>query len=816
MSEGARTLEEAVEEFLARRRRGEPIEATAFAARHPALGPGLRDALEAAELMEAAHLEPALLGELEAGERLASFRLVREVGRGGMGVVFEAIEEPLGRRVALKVLPPEQLPSRSARARFRREAELASRLDHPGICTVYAAGVESDRPWIAMRFVEGATLARRVAEAREQGERGLQLPGEGAGSRTRALSVAACFARIARALAYAHERGVVHRDVKPANVMVTPEGDPVLLDFGLAREEESDAPSLTRTGETAGTPAYIAPDLLAGEIARPDARCDVYALGVSLYECLATRQPFRAPTRLALYREILAGTAPGLRQLVPELPRDLEVVVATAMERDRERRYASAADLAADLEAVVEGHPIAARPVSSVGRITRWARREPRQALLAALLATASLALALAGGILLASRDEVRAAERQATANEVERAIAAGFNSFFDEMRGGESSAEAADAEFLRALALEPTSIEALAGAIFVSYQCDRHEEAQERLARAPPLPIFDRLRLMLRGDPMLADDSWRDEASATELFLEGMRCQVEGWKLVSPAQRARVAGRALELFNEAVVRAPHARSLYHMARATAAFDAGDAEAARSAAAALLELWRDSKPELYAAGIALNQADPEASSRILERLVELDPDHWSAHHNLGTARVLLDRPVEAERAFLRAIELVPDHAHPYNGLGLALADQGRTEEAREAYLHALDLEPDFLEALSNLGALEIQCEDWSAAKYVLAPALELDPSSLELRYDYGTALYELHEFDGAREQFQYIVSRDPERSPQPWIALAWVQLDSGAPEQALETAERGLALHPDSAELVEARGEIRRALGLGD
>ncbi len=352
VSGGLQTIEEAVEEFLVLRRSGSAIEPAEFASRHPSLGPALLDALETVDLMEGARRTSS-----EVGERIESFRLVREIGRGGMGVVYEAIEEPLGRRVALKLLPAHQLRESSARARFRREAELASRLDHAGLCTVYAAGVESDRPWIAMRFVEGETLARQITGARERGDRGLSPAGEPAWGRTSAQFVASLLARVARTLEFAHERGIVHRDVKPSNVMVGPSGDPVLLDFGLAREEE-DASSLTRTGETAGTPAYIAPELIGGEISKPDARCDVYALGVTAYECLALRLPFRAPTRAALYRMILGGAALDLARAAPGIPRDLAVVVATAMERDRSRR---------------------------------WAKREPRQALLAGLFAGAIL-----------------------------------------------------------------------------------------------------------------------------------------------------------------------------------------------------------------------------------------------------------------------------------------------------------------------------------------------------------------------------------------------------------------------------------------
>ncbi len=391
MSETPATAEEAVELFLARRQRGEAVDTKAFAALHPSLAPELESALDALIALERATVEtdPEPLPE-----HIGPFRVIRELGRGGMGVVLEAVEEPLNRRVALKVLPPELLSSPSARARFRREAELAARLDHSGIATIYGAGVENDRPWIAMRYVEGRTLARAIADTRRDARAGgascVRLASTGARGREAALLVASLLSKVARALHSAHEQGVLHRDIKPSNIIVAPDGSPVLLDFGLAIAEVSDGRSLTSTGEAPGTPAYLTTESVSGELPRPDVQSDVYALGVTLYECLALRRPFDAPTPAALYHAILTGAPAGVRVLNTSVSRDLAVVTATAMERDRGRRYRSASALADDLEACVAGRPIAARPVPLYGRVLRWARREPR------------LALAIAAAIVIA------------------------------------------------------------------------------------------------------------------------------------------------------------------------------------------------------------------------------------------------------------------------------------------------------------------------------------------------------------------------------------------------------------------------------
>ncbi len=368
------SVEEAVELFLEQRRRGEPVDARAFAARHARLGPDLGAALDALLALDSAASD-ADLDAFTVPDRVGPYRVVREIGRGGMGVVLEAIEEPLGRRVALKVLPPQFLNSAAARRRFQREAELASRLDHPSIATVYGTGVEESRPWIAMRYVEGPTLAHAIAAARAEQATCARIPAQDSSDRNAPLVIAACIAKVARALQAAHAQGVVHRDVKPSNILLTAVGEPVLVDFGLAIPEDADGHSLTRTGDTAGTPAYIAPEILAGERQRPDAQGDVYALGVTLYECLALRRPFEAPTPLALYRAILSNDPADLRSLRRNVPHDLAVVTHTALERDRARRYASAAALADDLERVLRAEPVLARPPSIAYRARKFVQR---------------------------------------------------------------------------------------------------------------------------------------------------------------------------------------------------------------------------------------------------------------------------------------------------------------------------------------------------------------------------------------------------------------------------------------------------------
>jgi len=229
-------------------------------------------------------------------ELVGRFQLVRLLGRGGQGTVHLARDPVLKREVALKLLDLPFGRGEDARHRFRREAEAASRVSHPGICAVHEVGEHEGRPYIVMQYIDGENLAVRIAR-----ERGCSS-GSGAEQRARVEWAIGLVERVGRAAHAAHEAGVVHRDLKPGNIALLASGEPVVLDFGLARDDAEDSGSLTRTGDSFGTPAYMAPEQIQSDGRPMDRRTDVYALGVLLYECLALRRPFEAPTRTSLVR----------------------------------------------------------------------------------------------------------------------------------------------------------------------------------------------------------------------------------------------------------------------------------------------------------------------------------------------------------------------------------------------------------------------------------------------------------------------------------------------------------------------------------
>ncbi len=309
-------------------------------------------------------------------DRIGPFRLVRRIGGGGMGIVHLAVEEGLGREVALKLIRADHLPFGDSQRRFRREIEVVAGLRHPGIVPVLSCGEDAGVPYYAMELVAGRSLASVIADAREQPAAGGTGLFAQPGARER---VDACFRialQVAQALVHAHERGVVHRDVKPSNIMLDADGRARLIDFGLAHVAAGE--SMTRTGVQPGSLAYMSPEQVRGEPV--DATTDVWSLGVTLYELLSTRLPFAGDTEERLRRAILESTPAPLHGGASRVPWDAAIVVATAMAPERTRRYRTMAAFAADLQAYLERRPIAARRPGALLRARRWVQRRPGRA----------------------------------------------------------------------------------------------------------------------------------------------------------------------------------------------------------------------------------------------------------------------------------------------------------------------------------------------------------------------------------------------------------------------------------------------------
>ncbi len=401
-----------VDEFSRRVENGEAVDVEAFAGLHPDHAERLRTLLPAirglAALGRSEAAAGAFSGDLGQGSQLGDFRILREVGRGGMGVVYEAFQASLNRTVALKVL------SRSGGThfleRFRREAQVVARLHHPHIVTVFGIGEDQGVHFFAMQFIQGHNLDKLLRSLRceesaatdptvpptgrstDAGANSAQeASGAGAvrwvdlrapGSLSYYRAIAALGVHAAQGLAYAHSLGVLHRDIKPSNLLLDSSGIVLLTDFGLAKVEGDE--SLTNAGDVVGTLRYMAPERFDG---RCDARSDVYGLGMTLYELLTQRPAFDETERAQLLDRIRNGAPAPPRSLRPDLPRDLETIVLKAIDPIPGTRYQTAGTLADDLQCYLENRPITARPPWWWDRVHKWARRRPGIAALAATLA---------------------------------------------------------------------------------------------------------------------------------------------------------------------------------------------------------------------------------------------------------------------------------------------------------------------------------------------------------------------------------------------------------------------------------------------
>src|SRR6266513_1093896 len=324
-----------------------------------------------------------MLGELDvcdADWRIGNYQILEEIGRGGMGVIYRARQRHSRRIVALKRILSYHADSQETLVRFRREAEAAARLDHPNILPIYEVGDNDDGlPSFSMKFAAGGSLHEAAPALHREPRR-----------------IVALMAKVARAVQYAHARGILHRDLKPANILLDGRGEPLVSDFGLAKWLDATS-ELTQTLAIFGTPGYIALEQASGSAANLTAAADVYSLGAILFELFTGRPPFLGEHALAVIQQAAEKPAPKLRSLAPTLDRDLETICAKCLEREPTARYRSAGDLAEDLERWLAGHSIIARPVSAPVRALRWSRRNPAFAGMTALL----LALGAAVGVMI-------------------------------------------------------------------------------------------------------------------------------------------------------------------------------------------------------------------------------------------------------------------------------------------------------------------------------------------------------------------------------------------------------------------------------
>lgn len=428
-SDSLERLNDLVEEFRAANASGNSVTFAEFVANHAEFCDELTQLLPLADILTHLGDDPTTFSSSAIGDfqsphgALGDFRLVEEIGRGGMGIVYEAEQISLGRRVAVKVFPFATLLDARQLERFQTESRTAAMLQHPGIVNVLSVGCERGIHYYAMELISGQSLAAVIDQVsidsrHVHADPEKTLPGSSETQPIAALSteyasnrsnyfrqVAQLGVQVAQALQYAHAQGVLHRDVKPSNLLLDQTGKVLITDFGLARI--GDGGQLTATGDMVGTLRYMSPEQIESN-QLVDFRADIYALGATLYELLTGQPMFLTTDRTKLLKQIVDGQPTALRKRDPSIPRDLETIVYKCIAKSISDRYATAGDLADDLQRFYDHRPISATPVNTLKSITRWMRRNRKLSAVTTACACLTLLMAIVGPMLALHQTRLR------------------------------------------------------------------------------------------------------------------------------------------------------------------------------------------------------------------------------------------------------------------------------------------------------------------------------------------------------------------------------------------------------------------------
>ncbi|HEY2289481.1 MAG TPA: protein kinase [Thermoanaerobaculia bacterium] len=714
-----------------------------------------------------------------AGE-LGPYRLVREIGSGGMGVVYEAEDTRLRRRVAIKLLPPEHSRDRAAKDRFLREARAASALDDPHICTVHDVGEHDGRLYIVMTYYEGETLKERLARG--------PLPVDEA----RRIAI-----QVARALARAHEAGIVHRDIKPANVMLTRRGEVKVLDFGIAKM--SGDTTLTRTGSSPGTPAYMSPEQARGEPV--DGRTDLWSLGVLLYEMLAGRRPFAGDHEPAVLSAVQSREPERLDRIRPEVPPELARTVAKALAKEPGRRHQSAVELLAELE---------------TGKAPRQPVISRRRVLWAAVLLGICLLIATGWWIV---RRTGKANAAPGTVASKEAVPVVGVVAFIN--RTGDHRLDWYGGAIARLI------MDSLSSSRHLQVASEQRTADLARIENPTELArraVGDGISVLLTGE-ILPTQGGLHVAARLQEMKRGRVLAARDIKILAPDRLlltaediARAARKGLSV--------PPTEEVGGLA---ADFLARNPEAygdyVRGLSAFLRFHYSEAEPSFRA---ALDKAPDFTMARYRLALVQRGTSRTNeALTNIRQAVSEADRLPDREARYVRAAEALiyrrTDEAvaiyreligkYPYEKearffLAEAFLGQRRYEDELSTLedLKHLDPENSLVWSMAGEGELALRRFDRAAAD--LRKALELDPTNVFPLYDLGKMYKSLGEFDLAVQEFSEALRREPAYHAAT-LSLAEVDVLRNHRDQA-EQRLRALAADPD----VIARYRISAALDL--
>lgn len=761
---------------------------------------------------------------------LPGYAVTETLGRGGMGVVYLARHEKLGRQVAIKMLLAGPYASKVERERFQREARVLASVRHPNIVSVYDVGEADGYPYFTMEFMGGGTLvAGKRSEPHEPGK-------------------AATIARtLADAVEHAHQAGIIHRDLKPGNILLDEDGTPKISDFGIARSDSGDL-GLTIAGARLGTPSYMAPEQVEGRAKDVGPATDVYALGAILYEMLTGRPPFLGDSPTETDRQVVAADPVAPSRLNPKVPRDLETICLTCLRKEPAKRYASAAALRDDLDRQHAGEPIVARPVGVLERAAKWARRRPDQATMggAVLVALATVVVFAMWFQQLQSQRQLETALREQRARQAIESAIGLADDLRVQRRWVQASHVLEDASVRLDEAQSPdlhSRLEQLASDLAIAIDLDRIRRRLPEIGRngynyRPALreyeALFERIGIGLEVPAEIAAEFVRYSVIRDELLV-GIGC----------ASFAAFISREHDPMHHWLVvsglAAPDAWGNYF----------GDAkvwndEAALLTLAEQILSLENSPPSYQIVILATRLADLGYNPVSIELLRQAqrndDHDFW-VNLELGNALYRGAQYAEASQYFRAAVVIQPDNPIAWTGLAamLGLADMGM--EGLIACERAIELEPTYALAWEHMIYQLFSMDRPEEALAAYDRAVAIAPSNAEplrsirsrAEVQLGRSIAMRCDWERGVEVYGRGQSIDPWETADPWFEYAALLLLHGdhagyeaVRDRMIEDGERGsmrrylvartVTLAPNSSAIVEraeriAASEIDRLPG---
>ncbi len=754
------------------------------------------------------------------------FRILRPHAKGGLGIVFVAQDEELRREVALKEIQNQHADRGDSRARFLLEAEITGGLEHPGIVPVYGLGTYDDgRPYYAMRFIRGDSLKEAIGRFHQA-----EVPGRDPGERALALrQLLGRFVDVCDAIAYAHSRGVLHRDLKPGNIMLGPYGETLVVDWGLAKAvgrvaaeggggegplqpASASGTAATQVGSALGTPQYMSPEQAAGRLDQLGPASDVYSLGATLYCLLSGKAPVEGREVGEVLRKVQRGEFPPPRQVKGEVPAALEAVCLKAMALRPEDRYGSARALAADVERWLADEPVSAWREPLRLRMGRWARRHQTGV---AACAAGLLVAVLAGGAGAWWLDQQRSEQRQAVQATLEKV--------------GELQEKG---QWKEAEALLQRENERLGprGPHDLKARLKRAADDMALVKRLEDIRLKRAIIVEGHMDFAGADRDYEEALQSAGLGEVGGDAAVAAaWVRNSSVHKALVA--ALDDWAGCVRDRQRRAWLLGVARQADPWWDGVRDPAAWEDAGVLarrvqqeQAAQQSPQLLLMVGTRLRGKEREA---LLKWAWEGHPEDFWINVELANALREEKKAEEAVSYYRAALAVRPGTAAIHNSLGVAMSDQGKLTEAVAEYQKAIELDPKFAIPHTNLGGALYRQGKRAEGISEFQMAIELDPKLALGHFNLGITLYDQGKLPEAIAKFRKAIELDPKLA-QPHNNLGVILRDQGKLNDAVAEYQKAIELDPKYAsphnnlggalygqgKLAEAIAEYQRAIGL--